>query len=241
MPAGERELVAKEIGEKNRDHDRWVIENYENHKFLEKWTQKKWETTPNGSLARKKAYTEFFNTGKDLQVQYNVEIRREHFLFGTISIGNNVLLAKNVFIDYSGDLVIEDNVKISDGVSIETHSHLGFTSTESGHAQKEFLVIGDHVNLGTKSIITESCHKIGRYAKIGAGAVVRSNIPPYAIVIGNPAKIIKFIYSPEEMANFEQSRYQDSDRTDIDVYTRNYKKLYTENIKEISSYLKIKA
>ena len=137
-------------------------------------------------------------------------------------------------------LDIHDGVKISDGVSIETHSHPAFTSTESGISQKEHLEIDDHVNIGTRAIITESCHKIGRYAKIGAGSVVRGNIPPYAIVMGNPAKIIKFIYKPEEMIAFEETRYKEEDQTPLNIYTRNYKNYYLDNLKEITSYIKQK-
>ena len=233
----EYEALASKIGKDNLMHDRWVIENYENHKFLEKWTQKKWETTSKGSLARKNAYTKFFHTGKDLHIQYNVEIRREHFLFGTISIGNNVLLAKNVFIDYSGELIIHDNVSLADGVIIETHTHPLEKSRQTPTPSR--LEIGEGVKVLSRSYIADTCHSIGRYARIGAGTYVRSNIPPYAIVMGNPAKIIGFLYSPEEMVEFEKDNYSEEERTPLDKYSQWYEKYFKSRTKEIKSFVKL--
>ena len=117
----ERSQVAKPIGLENLRRDNWVRQNYNNWKFIRKWTNLKYEISPIMQQKRKKAYTKEFNAGEGLIVQFNVHIHREHFLEGTIHIGNNVLLAKNVFIDYSGHVIIDDNVKIAAGVSIESH------------------------------------------------------------------------------------------------------------------------
>ena len=53
------------------------------------------------------------------------------------------------------------------------------------------IIIGNDVWIGTRSIILPGV-KIGNGVIIGAGAVVTKDVPPYAIVGGNPAKIIKF-------------------------------------------------
>lgn len=233
----EFDMIASKLGNDNLQHDRWVIERYENHKFLEKWTQKKWERTSKGSLARKNAYTKYFNTGKDLHVQYNVEIRREHFLFGTIRIGEDVLLAKNVFIDYTGELVIKDKVKLSDGVVIETHRHEFVPSSKIQKTIPTKLVIEEGTWIGQKAVICEDVKRIGRYAQIGAGAVVRNPIPPYAIVVGNPAKIVGFLYTPEEVSEFERDKYSEAERTDIKKYTKLYEKYFINRISEIKKSL----
>ena len=234
----EREEIGAKYLEKGKIRDAWQEDFRENRKFLIKYMNIKYEKA---SLREKrnKAYTERYHAGKNLFVEYDVNISRQHYLDGTISIGNNVLLAKHVFIDYSGELIIHDNVKISDGVSIETHSHSGFTSTGNGIAMMESLEIFDHVNLGSKSLITESCHKIGRYAKIGGGAVVRCNIPPYAIVVGNPAKIIGFLFSPDEMSEFETKYYPESERTSKEKYAAFYQKYYKDKLKSIKDYYKL--
>lgn len=229
--------LAQKIGDANLQHDRWVIEKYDNHNFLEKWTKKKWEKSAKRSFARNKAYAKFFNTGKDLHVQYNVEIRREHFLFGTISIGEDVLLAKNVFIDYSGDLKLEDRVKVSDGAVIETHRHEFIPGSKKQKAIPTKVVLEEGAWIGQKAIICEDCKRIGRFAQIGAGAVVRNPIPPYAIVVGNPAKIVGFLYAPEEVVEFEKEKYPEAERTDIEKYTRLYEKYFINRMSEIKKSL----
>jgi acetyltransferase-like isoleucine patch superfamily enzyme len=45
---------------------------------------------------------------------------------------------------------------------------------------------------------------IGRGAIVGSGSVCRNEVPPYAIVLGNPAKIIGFKFSPEEIIQHER-------------------------------------
>lgn len=191
----EFDILASKIGKENQHHDKWVIERYRNHIFLSKWTRKKWEKTSKGSLKRKEAYTEFFRTGKDLQVQYNVEIRREHFLFGTISIGDNVLLAKNVFIDYSGEVVIKDNVQLANGVIIETHHHAFHSNPKESRSiiMPSSLVIEEGAVVGSRAIILSSCHYIGKNARVGAGAVVTKDVPDYTVVVGVPAKVVKVL------------------------------------------------
>ena len=69
------------------------------------------------------------------------------------------------------------------------------------------LEIGNDVWIGINVLITCGCRKIGNGAVIGAGAVVTKDVPPYAIVAGNPAKIIKFRFSDEEIAKLEKSRW----------------------------------
>lgn len=234
----ERSIIGLDYLEKGKVRDAWQKDFRENRKFLIKYSNIKYEKA---SLREKrnKAYTQRYHAGNNLFVEYDVNISRQHYLEGTISIGNNVLFAKHVFIDYSGDLIIHDNVKISDGVSIETHSHPAFISTTTIGSKKEKLEIFEFVNLGAKSYITESCHKIGRYAKIGAGTVVRSNVPPYAIVVGNPAKIIGFIFSPEEMSEFEKVRYPEGERTSLEKYTNLYLKYYKKRLNSIKEYHKL--
>ena len=142
----------------------------------------------------------FFKTGKDLHVQYNVEIRREHFLFGTITIGDNVLLAKNVFIDYSRELVIRNSVQIADGAIIETHHHAYHSNPvlPKNIIKPSKLIIEEGALIGVRAIVLSSCHYIGKYARIGAGAVVTKDIPDYALAVGVPAKVVKFLPHGDE-------------------------------------------
>lgn len=239
LSPSDRKRIGKEYKELGLKRDTWQEDFRENRKFLIKYANIKYEKA---SLREKrnKAYTNRYHAGKDLFVEYDVIICRQHYLDGTISIGNGVRFAKHVFIDYSGDLILHDYVGLSDGVNIETHSHQSFTGLlKDNDARGEKLEIYESVSIGSKSLITESCHKIGRFAKIGAGAVVRGNIPPYAIVIGNPARIIGFMFTPQEMAEFEEKRYAPEERTPIEKYNHYYQKYYKERLKDLKNYIKL--
>lgn len=58
------------------------------------------------------------------------------------------------------------------------------------------IIIKDEVWIGTNAMIFSGV-TIGKGAIIAAGAIVTKDVPPYAIVGGNPAKIIKFKFPPE--------------------------------------------
>lgn len=65
------------------------------------------------------------------------------------------------------------------------------------------ISIEDDVWIGARSIILKGV-LIGKGAVIGAGSVVTKNVPPYAVVAGNPAKIIKYRFSTEEIKKHER-------------------------------------
>lgn len=187
----ERKEIGAKYLESGKIRDAWQKDFRENREFLIKYSNIKYERA---SLREKrdKAYTERFHAGKNLHVEYDVDISRQHYLPGTIQIGNNVLFAKHVFIDYSGELIIHDGVKMANGVIIETH-HRDLEAYKDGHDVNipTRLEIGEKAYLGSRAIILDSCNYIGKYARIGAGAVVTKDVPDYAVVVGVPAKIVK--------------------------------------------------
>ena len=58
------------------------------------------------------------------------------------------------------------------------------------------IIIGNDVRIGDHVIISDGV-RIGNGAVVTAGAVVIEDVPPYAIVMGNPARVVKYRYSPE--------------------------------------------
>lgn len=64
--------------------------------------------------------------------------------------------------------------------------------TQQGNMGRSSLVINDDVWIGARVIILGNVNSIGRGVIIGAGSVVTKPIPDYAIVGGNPARIIKY-------------------------------------------------
>lgn len=233
----QRKIIGNKYCETNRKRETWVKDFYENRAFYIKYGNIKYEKEALRAK-RNAAYTKRYGAGKNLSVEYDVNISRQHYLDGKITIGDNVLLAKHVFIDYSGELILHDGVAIANGVIIETHTH-HLERGRGGGAIQSRLEIGDGVKILSRSYIADTCHSIGRYARIGAGTYVRNNIPPYAIVMGNPAKIVGFLYSPEEMEEFEKENYPESERTPVDKYSQWYEKYFRSRSKEIKSFIKL--
>jgi acetyltransferase-like isoleucine patch superfamily enzyme len=58
------------------------------------------------------------------------------------------------------------------------------------------LEIGNDVWIGHNAIIMPHVQRIGDGAVIAAGAVVNNDVPPYAIVVGNPARVVRYRFSP---------------------------------------------
>jgi acetyltransferase-like isoleucine patch superfamily enzyme len=76
-------------------------------------------------------------------------------------------------------------------------------------------IIEDDVWIGHHAIITPGCKHIGRGAVIGAGAIVTRNVPAYAIVVGNPGKLIRHRFSPDVIAAIERTRWWELDRATL--------------------------
>jgi maltose O-acetyltransferase len=131
----------------------------------------------------------FRSCGKNVNIE-----RKANFGGGShISIGDNSGIGYNSYI--RGPLIIGNNVMMGPEVIILTSSH-NFDSTDipmnqQGHTAKRMVVIKDDVWIGTRVIIMPGI-SIGQGVIIGAGAIVTKNIPDYAIVGGNPAKIIRY-------------------------------------------------
>lgn len=76
----------------------------------------------------------------------------------------------------------------------------------SDEAKQEFTSIGHDVWIGAAAIIKAGI-KIGNGAVVGANSFVNRDVPPYAIVVGSPAKIIKYRFDDNTIADLETSGY----------------------------------
>ncbi|MBR5656473.1 MAG: acyltransferase [Prevotella sp.] len=236
LQGDKRKEICLKLQNENIKRVQWLNEFYDNYKFLNKWSRLKYEQSANLQKKKWDAYTQRYGFGKNCVIGHDVLLVRHHHLNGTISVGNNVLIAKHTLIDYSGVLIIHDNVSIANGVIIETHTHPLEKNRQTPIPGR--LEIGEGVKILSNAYISDTCHVIGRYARIGAGTYVRSNVPRYAIMMGNPAKIIGFLYSPEEMVEFENNNFEENDRTSIEQYENDYKKYFSSRVREIRTFVK---
>lgn len=81
----------------------------------------------------------------------------------------------------------------------------GFVNEET--IERSRCHVQDDVWLGHGSVLLPSVKIVGRGSVVGAGAVVTKNVPPYAIVAGNPAKLIRFRFDQETIDCIERTRW----------------------------------
>jgi UDP-2-acetamido-3-amino-2,3-dideoxy-glucuronate N-acetyltransferase len=128
------------------------------------------------------------------------------------NIGQNVVVSPGVVL---GDNVkVQNNVSIYTGVTCEDDVFLGpscvFTNVinprSAVNRKNEYLKtkVGKGATIGANATIVCG-NDIGEYAFIGAGAVVTKYIPPYALVVGNPAKHIGWMSERGMRLDFNES------------------------------------
>jgi len=147
------------------------------------------------NYARRNWYHKKFNMERWCEIQHGVKIYCFHddIFSGTIRFGKDCSIGWDVSIDYSGGIVFGENVRISHEARIYTHDHVvkdkNIRLFNQGHTSCG-LVVGDDVWIGESSFILPQVKRIGNGAIIGARAVVTTDVPDFAIIAGNPAKIV---------------------------------------------------
>ena len=77
------------------------------------------------------------------------------------------------------------------------------------------LHIGHGVWMGNGVNVLSGCKIIGNGAVVGAGAVVTKDVPSYAIVVGNPAKILRYRLTQEQIEKVETSKWWEMNKDEI--------------------------
>jgi acetyltransferase-like isoleucine patch superfamily enzyme len=134
--------------------------------------------------------------GNGTKIWINVQIRENTY------IGNNCTISKDVYIDHGvvigNNCKIQNSVSIYNGVSIEDDVFVGpnvsFTNDRVPRAfNADWKITPTLVKIGASigANATIICGvTIGEYAMVAAGSVVTKNVPPFTLVMGNPARAI---------------------------------------------------
>ena len=121
------------------------------------------------------------------------------FLTG-IEIHPAAKIAGGVFIDHGTGVVIGETAEIEEGVVIYQGVTLGGTGKQTGKRHPT-VKKGAMISAGAKVL---GGFTVGEYAKIGAGAVVLKEVPPYATVVGVPGIVVRI--NGEKVSDLEQEK-----------------------------------
>ena len=120
--------------------------------------------------------------------------------FTGIEIHPAAKIAGGVFIDHGTGVVIGETAEIEEGVVIYQGVTLGGTGKEKGKRHPT-IKRGAIISAGAKVL---GGFTVGEYAKIGAGAVVLKEVPPYATVVGVPGMVVRI--NGEKIPDLEQEK-----------------------------------
>ena len=151
-----------------------------------------------------KSIVETKNVGKDTRIWAFV-----HILPGA-QIGEDCNLCDHVFIEndvvIGNRVTIKSGVQIWDGIKIEDDVFIGPNATFTNDPfprSKQYpetfptTIVRKGASIGANATILPGII-IGQNAMVGAGAVVTKDIPPNAIVVGNPARIVNYVSATQE-------------------------------------------
>lgn len=112
-----------------------------------------------------------------------------------LRIGKYCSIAKNVTIMLGG----EHNTSLASQYPFGKRRDVFTNAFPRDNKKSTDVTIGNDVWIG-RSVLILSGITIGDGAVIGAGAVVSKDIPPYSIAVGNPIRIIKYRFSPDQIS-----------------------------------------
>lgn len=147
--------------------------------------------------------------GKNTKIWHFSHIMSGAIIGSDCNIGQNVVISPNVIL--GNNVKIQNNVSVYTGVVCEDDVFLGpscvFTNVINPRShisrknEYQKTVLGKGCSVGANSTIVCG-HNIGKYALIGAGSVVTKDVPDYALVKGNPARVSGYVCYCGEKLNF---------------------------------------
>ena len=137
------------------------------------------------------------------------------------------------FISNKGKLIVKKYSVISSGCTIIPGAHklmvgVPFYLSTMKHVGDEEgdIIIEEDCWIGAGCILLPKCH-IRRGAVVGAGSIVKKDIPPYAVAVGTPARIIATKFSIDQIIAHESVLYPPAERMSRDELETLFKEYYT--------------
>jgi len=125
----------------------------------------------------------YFGNGNDVKVGFEGGFGTNFKLMNRVlTVGNHLMMSEDVIFIGGGHF----------------HDDINEPMGHQGGGGKTPLEIGNDVWIGARAMVLPGCKRIGNGVIIGAGAVVTKDVPDYAVVGGNPARVLKFRVTSDE-------------------------------------------
>ncbi|AHI53628.1 acetyltransferase [Spiroplasma sabaudiense Ar-1343] len=160
-----------------------------------------------------------------------VNFQNENILYHFPFVGDKLIIGKFCQIGYKTKFIMKGANHGLNRISTYPFSIMGsgWEQQESFISNKGDIIVGHDVWFGYNSTIMPGV-KIGNGAVIGTNALVTKDVPDYAIVGGNPAKIIRFRYNKKTIKKLNQIAWWD---WDIKKITENLELLASNKIDKL--------
>ena len=125
----------------------------------------------------------------------NVCIGENTVISGGVQIGNNTSINSNVSVTASppSQIIIGDDCLIAQNVVIRSDDHrfddVDRLIRRQGRVGANIRIEND-CWIGANAVVLKGVH-LGAHCVVGAGAIVTKSFPPYSVIVGNPAKLLK--------------------------------------------------
>lgn len=162
--------------------------------------------------------------GKNVRLEYPISFHNPKNVF----LEDNVIVkSDSLVLNTTGKLIMKKNSVAAQKFTVITGNHhpvknrFLFESVKLRLADVEKdVIVGEDARIGAN--VTILCGvTIGRGCIVGAGTVIRKSTPPYSIIVGNPAKVVKFVFTPEEIVEHEKNLYQEKERLSLESLKEN--------------------
>lgn len=176
----------------------------------------------------------------------------------TVSVPDNLVMMEGAILE-PGATILNINAKfimgkhsgVGPGLTVIAGNHMSIVgkflndvtdadkfAVDPNHKQDQDVILEEDVWLGSNVTLLNGV-RIGRGAIVAAGTVVRTKIPPYSIVAGNPAKVVGFRFTPDQVEEHETILYPENECLSRATLDKNYKKYYLDRLKDINDLMRI--
>jgi sugar O-acyltransferase (sialic acid O-acetyltransferase NeuD family) len=127
---------------------------------------------------------------KQISAHYLIAVHPKSIIANQVSIGRGTVIMAGAILN--SDVNVGDHCIINSGAVVEHDCILrDFVHISPNVSLAGNVAIGEGTHVGIGAVIIQGV-KIGNWVTIGAGAIILNDVPDYAVIVGNPGKIIKY-------------------------------------------------